>query len=163
MTPHRALVMIVGLALATVAEARLGETMPELVARFGETVGKNKVTLFVDGRQREVGEAFRFRVDDWAIDVVMIDGICARIRYAKSEPWTEDQLTEVLRKNAQELAWKEESTTEVRTWTRTDGAVANWDKARGLALELPLYAERTLSRKPTAEPGKKEPIKRTRG
>ena len=138
--------MMTGLALATVAQARLGETMPELVARFGDSSKLGKGAVFVDGNAREVGKLFTFRHEDWRIDVVMVDGICARIRYAKPEAWTDEQIAAVLQLNAQGHAWKEQPPATERKWIRADGAIATWTKT-GLALELPSYEERLRDRK----------------
>lgn len=146
MTLRRWLFALLALAVTSAASARLGETLPELVARFGETVGRQQITMYVDGRQREVGHLFRFRVDDWAIDAIMVDGICAQIRYGKSDAWTDEQVGAVLEANAHERAWTEQPPREDgRAWRRDDDATAVWQKDRAIILELPIYRERTQS------------------
>jgi len=152
MTRHRLFGLLVGLTFTAAAQARLGETMPELIDRFGKGIPARKATVYVDGNQREVGTLVAFRYEEWRIDVIMIDGSCARIRYAKSPTWTEQQIATLLEKNAQGLAWKEELATSGRKWTRQDGAIAIWDQASGLALELPSYQQRLNDRK--TDPGR---------
>lgn len=123
---------------AIVSHARLGETEPELVARFGDVRSRMKATV-VDGTQGRVliiGEELVFETDGWQIRAVIIDGRCARIGYQNSGPWNEDQLRYLLNTYGGRDRWKEQSPPSKagamksnRRWKRDDGLVAAWNGA----------------------------------
>jgi hypothetical protein len=149
--------------VASAAFARLGETEAEMVTRFGKAQSKADHKVAAQGKMWTVGSSLSFKQDDWLIQCDVVDGRCARISYGKRGEWTEEQLQLVLAYNSQGAKWNE--TTKVggksrRTWTRSDGASAEWMSITGIKMVAPAYerAKQVLEAKAKADASKKPKI-----
>jgi len=151
---------ITALLLPIAAQARLGDTESELVARFGQPVARSKALITTQGRTIELGPELSFRQDDWFIISDLIDGRCARISYSKRGEWTDEQILTVLTVNAQGAKWADVSNPHLRNlsrdWKRDDGATAHWQQNMSLSITTPAYerAKQTAEAKAKAEASK---------
>ncbi|MDP2138887.1 MAG: hypothetical protein Q8J74_13635, partial [Candidatus Didemnitutus sp.] len=98
---------LVALALPSPVMARLGESEKELIARFGEPVGRSKHNVVLPDQIIELGPTLIFRQGDWRMKCDLVAGRCLRINYSKPGEWIEDQIQLVLGTNAQGSAWTE--------------------------------------------------------
>jgi hypothetical protein len=135
--------VIFGLLAASV-EARLDETEPQLIDRYGHVrirTTANVATL----PQRPAGETLVFCVDGWTVTALVIDGRCKVITYLKPGEWTEEQLWHILEANGGHAQWEEMKTSAPdlkREWKRRDRTVAVWQQSRGIELMSPLDERR---------------------
>jgi hypothetical protein len=142
--------------LASVAQARLGETEAQMVARFGKPTLRTTHTVHSQGKSWDLGPSFHFRQDDWTIQCDLIDARCVRVVYGKRGEWTDEQLEMVLAYNSQGLKWerlpKPGFEKNLRSWKRSDGATADWNWVNGMKLTVPAYdrAKQTLEAKAKA-------------
>ena len=120
-------------ASALPAVARIGDSETDLTKRYGKPV-------------RSTGEAIRsltYAYDGWVITSDFVDGICARVSYAKPGEWTEETFEKLLSTNAGEAEWSDGGSPNLkklmRTWTRHDGTTANW-VVGCLSITSPRYA-----------------------
>jgi hypothetical protein len=156
-------VLILGLICPIAASARLGETETELVKRFGVTKNVSRHVTFAQGKSITLGPAFFFQQEDWSIQCDLIDGRCMRISYHKPGDWTEEQVRLVLNSNAQGAKWTETTEPKVatlrRTWKRSDGSTASWDKAGSMQLTWSAYdkARKAAEEKARVESASKKP------
>lgn len=129
--------------LTVTASARLGDTEAELVKRFGEPTGRSKHSIITQGKLLEMGPVLFFKQDDWSISCDLVDGRCMRIGYSKPGDWTEDQIRLVLNTNSQGAAWTVTTKPSIaklqRTWRRSDGSTATWNKMGGMNLVWSAY------------------------
>lgn len=129
--------------LLTGAQARLGETEPELIKRFGAPASVSKHSIIAQGKMISLGPVYNFRQGDWSISCDLIDGRCVRITYSKPGDWSEDQIKLVLNSNGQGAKWEETSKASIavlqRTWKRLDGSTATWSKGSGMSLTWDAY------------------------
>jgi hypothetical protein len=141
------LLLFLFLVACTSLSARLGETEPELVERFGKIILRGKERIAAQGRANEIGVTLSFKSDQWTVHAVLIDGRCERIRYSKSGAWTDEQLTYLLRQNYSSYPWRETSgkyRKSKRDWVRDDGAIATWN-AFGLKITSRSYEQTVKS------------------
>lgn len=138
------LLLILALAvLPILAFGRLGETGPELIARFGQPVSTGNEIIITQGKFVTFGSKMTFRQGDWTIDCVLIEGRCARVVYFKKGEWTEDQFRTVLTSNSQGERWTDISNEMIkklkREWRRSDGASAIWTMGAAMTATHPAY------------------------
>ena len=132
--------------------ARLGETLPQLVERFGQPVfvQKEKHASSAAGRIIDLCDLYTFKQDDWFIQVSLVDKQSLKERYSKQGEWTTEQITTVLNANAQGAQWTETGKSELaklaREWRRTDGGTASWGLGGGMTVTHPGY-ERNKAKK----------------
>ena len=120
----RAVVLIVLFLSANNVEARLGETVDQLTARYGQGSGAGKSVLM-------------FHKQNWTITVWLIDGVSAAEQYQKGGGPSDDDIQTLLSINAQGQMWKVKTVqhtlgeilvptlaTVARCWERDDGALA---------------------------------------
>lgn len=142
MTRLSLLLLIVTCLLPT-AQARLGESELQLIERFGAPKLTSKHNIIAQGKIIPLGPQLLFKEGDWSIACEMIDGRCMRIRYSKPGDWTEDQFALVLTSNGQGAAWTETSNPKLkhlqRSWKRSDGSVAKWQKLQGMTVTWDAY------------------------
>lgn len=135
-------IAVLFLLLCTCAFARLGETTLRLVERFGAPKFTQNENVYAQGKTMKIGERMLFKQDDWNITCVIIDGRCAKVEYTKPGEWTEQQIETVLTSNSQGARWTKTSKPNTekfkRTWTRQDGAMADWSFG-GCSVEHPAY------------------------
>jgi hypothetical protein len=137
---------LIALALSFLAVcasyARLGETEPQLVDRYGKTVMRASESMIEQGKIHTLARNLHFKTDDWSIIARMIEGRCESISYHKPGEWTEEQFRHLLESNGTRAQWEEEKTPHPkthRTWRRRDKATAVWRMLEGLTLETPAY------------------------
>jgi hypothetical protein len=139
---HFSLYLITCVIFAAIANARLGESAPQLTERFGPHARTLPDKIITQGRIVEIGEIFYFRDGDWSISATIIDGRCAKISYTKKGEWTDTQITQTLNANSQGAPWSMTSDASIhkslREWKRNDGGKAKWT-ASGLTLFNPAY------------------------
>ncbi len=139
----------------TMTFARLGETEPELVKRFGAPVLRETHMVAFQGRTYVLGPALVFKTQDWRITCDLVDGRCARIHYTKVGDWTDEQFETVRNANAQGLKWRETSKPELgklyREWRREDGAVAVWQMGVEMKITVPAYERAKATAEATAK------------
>jgi hypothetical protein len=155
------IVVLLCLALAQIGHARLGDTEKELVARFGAVQMRGRDLTSFESRTYVVGTTLHFKMDQWSISAVMIDGRCARITYGKPGSWTEEQVATVFNANGAMANWKadrENAPLIMRSWRRNDGATAQWSLA-GLQLTHPAYERHLAMLKAKAEADSHRPPK----
>jgi len=154
MKPLTVLVLIT-LLLPLTAHARLGETEPELTARFGRPQTKGKFSTFAQGHTIPLGWELTFRQNDWTITCDLVDDRCARIRYYKPGDWTDDQILTVLTVNAQGAKWsditKPANRYYVREWKREDGAIAHWQRGLSMTITTPAFEQAEMLAKEKAK------------
>jgi hypothetical protein len=160
---HRPLWLFVILALSLVcpAHARLTEKEDDLVKRFGQVVSRLEQNRSFEGRTYWVGTRLSFRSDQWSIDVLMVDGRCAEIRYGKVGSWTSEQIIGLLDRNGGSAGYKEEKTglgPSYRKWKQGDGVAAVFSLNR-LTLTHPMLERRFALLKAKAEAESKRPPK----
>lgn len=135
--------MLVVAALTSGLSARVGETEPELIKRFGQPRSRSKHVVSAQGRIWDLGPTLFFKDADWTIISDLVDGRCARIRYSKVGEWTEEHFATVLNANAQGETWTAKSDGRnkklLREWKRSDGATAQWIATTGLQIVVPAY------------------------
>jgi hypothetical protein len=123
--------------------ARLGEAENELLKRFGTPMLRQTHAVAFQGRTYILGPSFVFKSEDWRITCDLIDGRCARIHYAKTGDWSDEQFATVRNANGQGLKWRETSKPETgkffREWRREDGAVAVWRTGTEMKITVPAY------------------------
>lgn len=131
------------LVLPTLAFARLGETEPQLTARFGAPISRSAEITTGQGKILEFGTKFTYRQDDWAIDCVIVDGRSVKESYRKSGEWTDVQVIAVINGNSQGAKWTEQTKESIRKlareWRRSDGAEASWNMGLGITVTHPAY------------------------
>lgn len=141
-------------AIPPFAQARVGETEPQLVQRYGQVHWRSRETVIEQQRTYVVGESLQFLADDWSIYALMVNGRCERITYNKAGEWTEAQFTHLFEINGPLQAWKEEVNRNpklFRTWTRKDGITASWQFASGLTITTPAYEQAKAAIKAAAK------------
>lgn len=144
---------------STFAFARVGETEPELVKRFGSPVVRSIDQIGAEGRMWTIGPQLTFKKDDWTIVCVLVDGRVGKESYGKRGQWTEDHLKTVLNANSQGAKWEETGRAGkklAREWRRSDGATARWVSNSGMTIIVPGYerAKKVIEAKGKAEAGK---------
>jgi len=135
------LVALVVLAAAPLY-ARLGETEPQLIQRYGKPVMRSDESTIEQGKIYKVADRLHFRVDDWTLIAVVISGRCESIQYYKHGEWTEQQFRHVLEVNGGRGQWHEEKTPApkmMREWIRLDKARAQWRLTQSMTLTSPAY------------------------
>jgi hypothetical protein len=149
------LLVLITLLLPLTARARLGETEPELIARFGRPVGRSKTFAFAQGHTIPLGPEIVFQQDDWTITCDLIDERCARIGYHKRGDWTDNQILTVLTANAQGAKWsditKPANRYYVREWKREDGAIAHWQRGLSMTITTPAFERAEMLAKEKAK------------
>lgn len=130
------------LAIATLAQARLGDTEAELIQRFGEPKLRSKHHVLTQGKSWVLGPALFFKQSDWSIQCDLVEGRCMRISYSKPGDWSEEQVQLVLSSNSQGVRWNEGPEPSIaklkRTWKRNDGSTAVWTRS-GMSLTWIAY------------------------
>lgn len=137
--------LLIALCILPSALARLGETETQLIERFGEPRTRSQHSIFAQGKFIPLGPQLIFKEGDWTITCDLIDGRCLRIKYSKPGDWTDDQFVLVLNSNGQGATWTETSNVKVknlqRSWKRSDGSTAQWQKLTGITLTWDAYTK----------------------
>jgi len=120
----RALILAVLFLTANNAQARLGETVDQLTARYGQGTNAGKNVLV-------------FHKQNWTITVRFIDGVSASEQYQKGGGPSNDDINTLLSINAEGQTWRIKTVqhtlgellvptlaTTGRCWERDDGALA---------------------------------------
>jgi hypothetical protein len=121
-------VMVFALVAAS-AVGRVGETEPELVARYGAVTNRQPARKAVQGRMNIYGERLGFRFEFWTISAVIIAGRCEEITYSLAGKWTDPHFRRLLEINGGWTEWTEQKTRNPdnhRQWLRRDQATASW-------------------------------------
>ncbi|MEO7413680.1 MAG: hypothetical protein ABIZ81_10005 [Opitutaceae bacterium] len=107
-------------ALVVPASARIGGTETELTKRYGSPASR---------RSDAIPSAI-FTFDGWMVTCDFIDGVCARVSYAKNGEWTEETFDKLLSANGDRAGWIDHGTPSMRklarSWQRADGTLAKW-------------------------------------
>jgi hypothetical protein len=115
--------------IAPVASARVGESEPELVARYGAVTSRQPARKSSQGQMHIYGERLVFRTPDWGVSAVMIGGRCEEINYTKAGDWTKVHFSYLLELNGGRASWTEQPTLNPairRDWQRRDKTMAWW-------------------------------------
>lgn len=119
-------------AFVAPAHARIGDTESQLKDRFGRPVSRE------DGRNASLTFVF----SEWIVTCDMIDGVCARIGYAKIGEWSEEVFEKLLVANGERSSWTDLTAPNLkklqRKWKRDDGTLAHW-VAGCLVITSPRY------------------------
>lgn len=141
---HLIAAMVSVLAASAAAEARIGETEAQLVQRFGAVTARSAERTLEQGRAYVLGERIVLRQAEWRVTAVLIGGICAKITYVRSGRWSERHFADLLALNSGRWSWAEVrggAPNWQRTWRRSDGLVAKWMYAGGLAIEAQPFVD----------------------
>jgi hypothetical protein len=149
-------------AFAVQSTAGIEETEAQLVQRFGDVQERKPERTLEAGRVYVVGERIVFKRANWRVTAVLLDGICAKITYVRSGPWSESQYAELLSTNAGDGNWREivgGAPKWQRAWQRSDGIVARWKYAGGFVVEAQSFVDarervRVIARQETAVLGR---------
>lgn len=139
--------------IAPVAAARVGETEPELVARYGAITSRQPARKSAQGKMHIYGERLVFRTPDWAISAVVIGGRCEEINYMKEGDWTGVQFSFLLELNGDRAQWTEQPTRNPdnhRAWLRRDKTTAGWGLS-GFMIRTPVIAQVLAGMEKSAE------------
>ncbi len=120
-----ALLTLVFIATAAVgAQARIGETPDQLVARYGQPL--NETDQKAEGAKIPLARV-SFQKGGYQIDVTITDGLSVQEIFKKlnNKPLTIEEARILLSANAQGMNWSAPQKSEEATiWTRDDNAVA---------------------------------------
>jgi hypothetical protein len=100
----RFLVAFLCLSFALPASAKLGETVPQLVKRFGKSYAVESV---------ELGKSYKFRSENVSVDAIVANGVSISETYFSDHPLTasgdppNDIVRAVLRTNVPKGRWVE--------------------------------------------------------
>ena len=126
-------VLLASLFLACVtasAQARLGESMPQLVERYGDPLPKDKDKNSPDNMAT-------FQRNGFQIDVTLLDGISAVESFKKlnGDPFTVEEVQTLLADNSGGRAWQApQAVHDEKQWMRDDGSMATLTHQRILKL-----------------------------
>jgi hypothetical protein len=155
------MVLVVFCALTSTAVARLGETLDQMVNRFGPPARTTNADVSAEGHTYTIGQTLVFKADDWEIECTMINGVCAQIKYSKVGKLDGAQMETILKNESQGCKWTEAKTwktfvdgymmpqQDVREWSRADGAHAD-GSISGMLLTTSDYKKAVMAAK---EPG----------
>jgi hypothetical protein len=149
-----ALLAFVALTQAVVAAARVGETEPELVRRYGKVGARSKEQVMEQQRFYVLGEVLQFRSGGWYIQALMIKGHCERISYYKSGDWTEAQFKHLLEINGGLDSWRDADSRDrnmIRNWRRSDGTTAFWQNGMSFCVTTPVVDQTRAAIKAAAK------------
>jgi hypothetical protein len=141
-----AIALVVVLAGANPASARVGENEQELVARYGPVLSRQPARKSAQGKMSIYGERLVFKSPDWDVSAVIIGGRCEEISYTKEGKWTEVQFRFLLELNGGRKQWTEQPTRNPdnhREWIRRDKATGSWSVFGGFIVRTPA-AERAM-------------------
>ena len=100
----KTLATLLCICFALPAHAKLGESAPELIKRFGTSYRKES---------RSIGESYRFRSQNVSVDATLVDGISVAETYFSDHPLTaqgeppNDIVRAILKTNAPQARWIE--------------------------------------------------------
>jgi hypothetical protein len=115
-----ALSLLLLFGAASLAQARLGETQDQIVARFGN----GSPFFIIYGGPHDGLKQQQFRKPGFDIQVLFTDFSVGET-YTASSKLTEDQIQNLLAANSEGHPWKESAGAGAsRFWTRDDGATA---------------------------------------
>src|SRR3954471_18716560 len=137
---RRAAVCSLALFAVASALARVGETEPELVARYGQVLSRQPARKSAAGKMTIYGERLVFKSTDWDVSAVIIGGKCQEISYTKDGKWTEVQFQFLLQLNGGRKQWTEQPTRNPdnhREWNRKDKATGSWSAFGGFVVRTP--------------------------
>src|SRR5262249_26629831 len=103
------------LSFAIPAQAKLGETVPQLVKRFGNSYTVEPVQIGV-----ELGERYKFRSKNVSVDAVVANGVSIAETYFSDHPLAadgeppNDSVRAILKTNASGTRWLETNATPFR-------------------------------------------------
>lgn len=135
------LLLFLFLASCASLSARLGETEAELVKRYGKIFARSPANVTEQGRAYVLGETLQFRLEQWLILALLINGRCESVSISKKGEWTEEQFSVLLNGNADRFAWREIKKPIPklrREWIRDDGATAVWISGSYFTLTTPV-------------------------
>lgn len=151
--------VVLALLSACTALARLGETEPQLVERYGKAIMRTPEAVIEQGKIYALADDLHFRADGWSVIARVVNGRCESISYGKPGEWTEEQYRTLLEANGTRAQWEERKTPTPKThreWKRRDGATAVWRMLVNLTIESPAYqqARETLKKRAKEEASK---------
>jgi hypothetical protein len=112
------------ITVTTTAQARLGETPDQLVARYGTALSEKDQKA--EGDKVSLADVI-FQKGGYQIEVIVTDGISSSETFKKvnSDPVTLAEVRILLNANSQGFEWDEPHGNGVaKSWTRDDGATA---------------------------------------
>jgi len=130
---HRILVLLALAALTLPAHARLGETVDQCIARYGQPVAQEDEPA-VPGEKSAI-----FEKNGYAIWAFFLNGKCGMIIFLKIDrdktvghkymglSMGDDELKTLLDASANSFPWIEADNAEGKFWYRADGSAAAYD------------------------------------
>lgn len=128
MKPRFLLFPVFAMILAS-AFARVGDSEPELVARYGAVVNRQPARKAVQGKMHIYGERLTFRFEFWTVSAIVIAGRCEEANYTSEGRWIDPHFRRLLEINGGWTAWTEQKTRNPdnhRAWLRRDKTAATW-------------------------------------
>jgi len=113
----------------SVAAGRVGDTEPDLTARYGAVTSRQPARKSVQGKMSIYGERLGFKFEFWTVSAVIIAGRCEEIEYTLTGKWTEPHFRRLLEINGGWAEWTEQKTRNPdnhRQWLRRDQTTASW-------------------------------------
>ena len=146
-----ALVLVV--TVSTTAQARLGETPDQLVARYGTPLSEKDQKA--EGDKISLADVI-FQKGGFQIEVTVTDGIsvCETFKKLNGEPVTLAEVRILLTANGQGFEWDEPHGNGVaRAWTRDDGASATLGQDGSVTIKSKeLMSKEAIAKKLEAKP-----------
>lgn len=102
--------------------SRIGETMDEVLAHYGDPLSTE---VYRGSRGNEILQEIRFLVDDVNVVVTMVEGKCVRIYYTQPEPFSDFMIRALMETNSggrrgKLSEFQSGSEVELKTWTTID-------------------------------------------
>jgi hypothetical protein len=153
-------IILLSLALVAIttagAQARIGETPDQLVARYGQPL--NEVDQKAEGAKIALAHV-TFEKGGYQIDVTITDGLSVEEKYKKinGQSMTVEEARILLNANSGGQNWSEpQKSTDAITWTRDDNATAQLTSdgsmtIRSRLLAIQEAAAKHLEQRPTLD------------
>lgn len=139
-------------SVTATAQARLGETPDQLVARYGQPLQENDQKAEGD---KVAASYVGFQKGGFYINVTISDGISVKERFSKvnHEALTLSETRTLLDANSQGHEWEAPETNgNQKKWIRDDGAVAALNQGFLTITTKELIAKETIAKKLEAKP-----------
>jgi hypothetical protein len=141
------------LGVTATAQARLGETPDQLVARYGQPI--SEVDQKAEGSKVALASVV-FQKGGFEIDVSVADGFSVQETFKKlnGQPMTLGEVRTLLNANAQGFGWEAPQSIESgKIWSRDDGATATVGQDGTLTIKT----KELINRETTAKKEEKTP------
>lgn len=109
-------------SLSTAAYSRIGESLDEVLAHYGDPLATE---LYRGSGDTVIMQEIHFDVEGVSVVVTMVDEVCVRIYYTQGEPFTDFVLKALMEANSggrrgKFTRFESGSEVQLRTWTTSD-------------------------------------------